>query len=83
MRVVGPRKRVRGQSMKPSVAFKIGDQVRLSELGRLSFAKTPERRGTVVRVAETQTRYRVHWEGQKTAEYIYWTYLEPDDTPRA
>ena len=69
--------------MKPSVAFEIGDQVRLSKLGQTSFARTPDRRGKVVRVAETRTRYRVQWEGQAGAEYIHWTYLELDDAPGA
>jgi hypothetical protein len=64
--------------MKDCPAFKIGDQVRLSELGRLSFSKSPDRRGRVVRVASTQTRYRVQWQGQVTAEYVHWTYLELD-----
>jgi hypothetical protein len=41
--------------------FAIGDCVKLSELGRLSFSKSPNRRGTVVRIAPTQTRYRVQW----------------------
>jgi hypothetical protein len=69
--------------MKPDVAFRIGDRVRLSKLGRTSFAKTPDRRGTIVRVGGTQTRYRVQWDGQATAEYIYWTYLEFDGAPGA
>jgi hypothetical protein len=69
--------------MKPSVAFKIGDQVRLSELGRLNFPQSPDRRGKVVRVGDTPTRYRVQWNGRATSEYIYWMYLELDEAPRA
>ena len=64
--------------------FGIGQRVKLSESGRLKFPKTQNRRGTVIRIAPTQTRYRVHWEGQATAEYIYWGYLElaeSDDKP--
>ena len=68
--------------MKPRVALKVGDQVRLSKLGQTSFARTPDRRGTVVRIAETTTRYRVQWDGQAGSEYIHWTYLELDDAPR-
>ncbi len=56
--------------------FAIGDCVKLSELGRLSFSKSPDRRGTVVRIAPSQTRCRVQWEGQVTAEYVHWSYLE-------
>jgi hypothetical protein len=67
--------------MRDVAPFKIGDQVRLSDLGRLSFSKSPNRRGRVVRVASTQTRYRVQWQGQVTAEYVHWTYLELDAGP--
>ena len=81
--LAGPTQRLRyiRPVMRAITAFKPGDQVRLSELGRLSFSKSPNRRGSVVRVASTQTRYRVRWEGQTTAEYVHWTYLELDAGP--
>jgi hypothetical protein len=59
-------------------ALGIGDRVRLSDQGRKSFMRTPDRRGTVVSVSSTQTRYRVRWDGQTGAEFIHRTYLESD-----
>jgi hypothetical protein len=70
-------------AVKPNIYFRIGDQVRLSALGRSSFAKSPDRRGQIVRIAETKTRYRVQWDGHVGSEYIHWTYLELDDEASA
>lgn len=69
--------------MKPKREFAVGDRVRLTEVGRLSFSKSPNRLGTIIRAGATQSRYRVQWDGQATAEYIHWTYLELDDNARA
>jgi hypothetical protein len=66
--------------MKTSVAFKIGDQVRLSELGRLTFQNVLIA-AKVVRVGDTPASYRV-WNGDQLPS-TYWMYLELDDARRA
>jgi hypothetical protein len=54
----------------------VGDPVKLTDLGRRSFPKDPDRKGTVVAVSPTRTKCRVRWEGHATADYVHASYLE-------
>jgi hypothetical protein len=58
--------------------FKVGDRVRLSELGK-SRSKAPSRKGVVTGMAKSSSQLWVHWDGLKLAQVIHRSYLEADE----
>jgi hypothetical protein len=56
--------------------FKVGDRVRLNELGR-SRSRNQHRQGHVVgSILRSHTRLRVQWDGLKTPTIVHIAYLE-------
>jgi hypothetical protein len=61
------------------IELRVGERVKLSELGRRRFTEDIERRGKVLALSATGTSYRVRWRNHKSAEFLHWSYLTRDD----
>lgn len=64
--------------MREGPDFKVGDRVRLSELGR-SKSRNGDRKGVVVGLSKSGTQYRVQWDGLKERGLIHVSFLEHDE----
>jgi hypothetical protein len=64
--------------MKPN--YRIGDRVRLSELGQRA-ARKPNRAGTIFGISKTGSQYRVKWDDAKFPQLIHGHYLELEGRP--
>jgi hypothetical protein len=65
--------------------FRLGDRVRLSEIGKKHYPRTPNRCGTVVAVGGRMSSGRiltVLFDGNTTPTRLYRSYVEPIDRQR-
>ena len=65
------------QPLTKQTDLKIGDRIRLSELGRAK-ARTPERQGVVLKQF-TQTKFEILWDGLRSPQTMHCTLLEKID----
>ena len=57
--------------------LKIGDRVQLSELGKKN-SRTPDKKGVIVGLPKSSSKYQVKWDGVKLPQVIHRTYVEYD-----
>jgi hypothetical protein len=62
---------------KTQQAFKIGDRICFSQLGRDRFKKNPDRVGTVTGYSRSAGAVQILFDGRKSSTIIHTTYLQP------
>jgi hypothetical protein len=56
-------------------SLKVGDRVRLSENGRRQ-SRIVDRKGVIIGVSKTGTRFRVLWDGLKLPAFFHHSFIE-------